>query len=556
MEEKKRNQCFIFLMVVGTVLLFFPLLTLGIMHNDELLARYWSMRGVKEFLTHSYTELLQGKGRAMSCLVVPVTQILGYIGKSRYCFRILQVLTVISNIGLFAKLTEEIFHKKTLTGIVTVLLALFMPLSFEPTLPNAYVTLYGIPLTLLYVSLLLYIYYLRTEKKKYMIIAMILFWIVCCSYEAFITYTPVFLLLGITERHMYSWKKIKENIKPCLVPIIVGCVFLACYVVTGKIFPSQYDGTQIGFNLKASLVIIKNLLRSAVPGGLFLSDKYLYLFNYYKHWLSTEGVIRVIAILMIAGYALWKIFRKEVEKEKKELGKSLLILVMLLGCAVLPFLPISVSKMYQGNVGEQGFISLPVSYFSYFVMTLAFSYIVWGLTRFIRFKKVISVVMLVGILSLGCAIQLENDIFSREMDYDFTRLEIIVAHFRTDTINEYNGKEICSKEIYQAYNTLAVHDSYWTDYAQLQGKNISVLRADHAGPLQLYATSAELFTVVDKENGNYVAFSRTQISDTCAMKVGWKQYIYLDPVESPQKDGDYYIYRGIYDKKDIHKSEV
>ena len=55
MEEKKRNQCFIFLMVVGTVLLFFPLLTLGIMHNDELLARYWSMRGVKEFLTHSYT---------------------------------------------------------------------------------------------------------------------------------------------------------------------------------------------------------------------------------------------------------------------------------------------------------------------------------------------------------------------------------------------------------------------------------------------------------------------------------------------------------------------
>lgn len=125
MEEKKRNQCFIFLMVVGTVLLFFPLLTLGIMHNDELLARYWSMRGVKEFLTHSYTELLQGKGRAMSCLVVPVTQILWYIGKSRYCFRILQVLTVISNIGLFAKLTEEIFHKKdsdrysdSITGIV------------------------------------------------------------------------------------------------------------------------------------------------------------------------------------------------------------------------------------------------------------------------------------------------------------------------------------------------------------------------------------------------------------------------------------------------------
>lgn len=95
----------------------------------------------------------------------------------------------------------------------------------------------------------------------------------------------------------------------------------------------------------------------------------------------------MIAILMIAGYALWKIFRKEVEKEKKELGKSLLILVMLLGCTVLPFLPISVSKMYQGNVGEQGFISLPVSYFSYFVMTLAFSYIVWGLTRFIVSKR-------------------------------------------------------------------------------------------------------------------------------------------------------------------------
>ena len=554
MNERKKNQCFIFLMVIGAFLLFFPLLTLGVMHNDELLARYWSMRGIKEFLVHSYTELLEGKGRAMSCLVVPVTQILGYIGKSRYCFRILQVITVISNIGFFAKLIDEIFHEKELTGILTVLLAIFMPLSFEPTLPNAYVTLYGIPLTLLYISLLLYVYFLRTEKKSFLVIAMILFWIVCCSYEAFITYTPVFLLISIIERHMYSWKQIKGNIKFCLTPIIVGCVFLVCYVVTGKLFPSQYDGTQIGFNLKASLVIIKNLLRSAVPGGLFLSEKYLYLFNHYKNWITPEGIIRIIAILMIAGFALWKIFRKKSEKGRRQFGKNLLILVILLGCSILPFLPISVSKMYQGNVGDQGFVSLPVSYFSYFVMTLALAYIIWRFTKILRFNTVICSLMLIGILGLGGVVQLENDIFAKEMDYNFTRIENIEGLFRTATMDEYNGREICSKDIYWAYNTLAVHDSYWTDYAQLQGKNISVVRADHAGPLQMYETSPELFSIVDRENGSYVAFSCTPISNTCAMKVGWKKYIYLDPVENPQKDGDYYIYRGFYDTKDIHKS--
>ena len=225
MEQNKKIGIMCRILIAG-VLVYFPLMSAGVMHNDELLARYWSMRGVKDFFEHSFNELLVGKGRAMSCLVIPVTEFLGYIGRSSFCFKILQIVTIMSNVVFFCKLVKEIFGDKVLAGIVGTFLLLFMPFSFEPTLPNAYVTLYGIPLTLLYISLLFYLFYIKKGKRKYIIISMSLFFISCCCYEAFVTYTPVFLILFLWKKRIHGISDLKTNMKQGLIPIALGCLFL------------------------------------------------------------------------------------------------------------------------------------------------------------------------------------------------------------------------------------------------------------------------------------------------------------------------------------------
>ena len=537
----RRNRYLTLLCMIWILLILLPITTIGVMHNDELLARYWSMQGVQKGLAHFFDELLIVKGRAMSCLVIPFTQILGYIGKSRYCFRILQVLTVISNFAFFSKLVYKLFDDKKLSYLVLIFLPLFLAISFEPTLPNAYVTLYGIPLTLLFISMLQYLKYLETNKKSNCLISLLLLWIACCSYEAFITYVPVYLILTMVKLNAYSYQSIKKNIKYFFIPIGLGIIFLLCYIITGKIFPSQYEGTQINFNIFSSLIIIKALFCSCLPGGLLLSNKYKFLYNYYKYDISGENIIRVIVVLIITVFFLREIMVCEEKKDLiKNFKKELLIICSLLFCIILPFLPISISKMYQGNVGENGFVALPVSYFSYFVAVLLTAYIT---RNFLLSKKNMlkSAVVIICIIILGGNIQIYNSVFEKQMEQNFDRIENIEDLFKTTTMNNYRNTTICSEDIFITYNTLAVHDTYWSDYTKSLGKNIIVKKQD-GGYINIYETTENVYTLEDRQKKTYIIFSKKLLNNRDAVKIGKDKYTVFEEINPDLTNGKYYVY--------------
>lgn len=321
---KEKDILWLIICLLGIFLFIFPYMSVGTTNNDEVQARYWSMLGFKEFYSHFFEELLL-KGRAISCWIVPITHMLGYIGEETYCFKILQILVILLNIGAFGKLIKMLFSKG-LSKLTILMLFLFLPITFEPTLPNAYVAIYGLPLFFIFLSLILYIKYIRIYKKRYLVFSMLLFVIACCSYEAFITYAPIYWIICIYEKKIYSWKKCKQNLVELSVPFITGILFALIYIITVIIFPSLYAGNQIGFTVNGALTIIKNLFKSSLPASFLFSAKYRYLFDLYKDRIEPEDILRVIVVLLIAFLIGFYIARKDVKisSDKKNIIKNLI----------------------------------------------------------------------------------------------------------------------------------------------------------------------------------------------------------------------------------------
>lgn len=115
-SKKKINICM--LIIMGIILYIIPYLTTGIINNDELYQRLLSMSGPIEFAKKIFEECVFDKGRAISSIVLPLTIITEFIGKSTYSFKMIQCIIIFSNCILFSKLVCKITSKRELGRIV------------------------------------------------------------------------------------------------------------------------------------------------------------------------------------------------------------------------------------------------------------------------------------------------------------------------------------------------------------------------------------------------------------------------------------------------------
>ena len=459
--------CIIIIALIFIVVL--PLWRQGIMCNDELQSRYWSYQGFKEFYKHFLRNHIE-KGRALSTVIVSFTMYLGFLGQSTWTFKILQILSILICIALFSILTYKVLGNKRFCIFVGVCNLLFLPVTFEHTAPNAFSTLYNVPLAILFLSMILFVKYISEDRNRDLIISMILLFIAEISYEAFIMYVPLYCLYAIVKKGIK-----KENIiKNVLIPIGNAVLFLGLYVISAKLFPSNYTGNQIQItSIKNSIKIIAELFMSTLPGRYLFSSKYIYLTKYYytNNW---SNIIRVcvLSILVIA------VFRKLISTKNLNIkGKAfksiILVLLFCVAGAVAPIIPISVSSMYQNIIGESGFMALPVTFFGYFWSVLLFSYIIWQIAAGVK-NDIVTHILIAGCVLLIIPIQIMNDTIADEEYSNFRRLETIEDFVKSATMSELQGYTFYSTDLYERRNTLAIHDGFWTDYARVSGLNIQI----------------------------------------------------------------------------------
>lgn len=408
------------------------------MCNDDLQSRYWSMQGFKSFYSH-YVQIHIEKGRALLAYIVSFTTWLGFLGaKTNYTYKIAQILSILAVSALFSVFINKLFRNKKFAILCGIMIVVFLPITFEHTAPNAFVTLYNVPLCLLLISLCGFCDYIANRKRLQMATSMVLFFIAQMSYEAFITYTILYIMIAVG---LTGIKNFKHNLILYLAPIGSAVMFFLCYLVSRCIFPSNYSGNQIVFeSLSGTISILKQLFMTSLPGYYLFCAKYKGLFASYAD-LGLFSYVRVLLVIL----SLFPIFivlmrnAKQFSDVMSIIGK---ILVLLCGSVyiIAPALPISVSKMYQGNVNENSFMALPISFFTYIAAIFVICYFMWNFIEIFGGNAYIAVAVI--LLIVTTKIQLMNDVFANEQKMNFDRLCNIENILETDAVSHLDGSTI------------------------------------------------------------------------------------------------------------------
>lgn len=495
------KKIYIILIILVVALTCLPYLKLGIMHNDELMSRYWSMQGFTTFYKHYFIEQIE-KGRALSAIMIPCTMFLGFIGKSSFCFKSIQTISILGCSLLFSKLINKIFNNKLLSIFIFVVFIIFLPITFEPSVPNVFVTFYNVSLMLLILSFMLYYDFLNDNKMWKLVVSMILFFIVELSYESFITYAPIYILLLIYKLGIKNiFQNLSKNLLPLLLPILTAILYLILYIIFAKIFPSNYPGNQIyGINIINSIKILINLGKYTIPGSYLFSEKYQWLFNHY-YSLNIYNIIRSGMVALISSILFVLILLKNKENHEYSYKSLLKITIISILMIFLPMLPISVSSMYQNIDIGNNLLGLPVSFFSYFGSVLFLSYFsLFIVNKFSKLKVLIIPMFLFVIFD----VQMMNSTFSAQAQYDFKRIENIEELISSDVIKEYNNSTIYSKNIFELKDALFIHDNYWTEYSKFKGLNINFVNNESSNDIELLFDDINFEYIIIDDNNYYL----------------------------------------------------
>ena len=498
------NKFKIIFLILLVICIGLPIVRLGIMHNDELMSRFWSSQGFFEFYKHYFYEQLE-KGRALSSFIIPFTMYLGFIGQNTLSFKFFQLLSIVLCVYFFIKLLKRIFKNNKMTILYSILFLAFLPISFEPTVPNVFVTFYNVSICLLLYSFCLYVDYLDTYKTKKLVASMIIFFLVELTYEAFITYVPIFLLLYVYKN---GFKKIFKDLKAIILPISCGVLYLILYVLFTKLFPSNYAGNQIdGLNIIKSLEIVFKLGYYTLPGSYLTSDKYRWLFSHYFKF-NIYDLIRIIifTIVFVCLYVSGMFKKKDYQISRASLLKIFFIGVCLI---VLPILPISVASMYQSMKVGVVTLGLPVSFFSYFGSIL----ILTGLVLYISYRNsLIKRLVFLLITILVICVQSMNGVFSRVANEDFKRIQMIEGIITSGLFDNID-EDIYAPDLFIVKDALFIHDSHWNDFAKYHNVKSNFINKTikHDDNALYYYDSLGLF-VFDYKHHSYI-ISVNELSD-------------------------------------------
>lgn len=534
----KKNKKYVTFTLVCVILVVIPLYRTGIILNDELQARCLALQGFWDFVKTNFAWYVRD-GRVLAAPIDSITMFFGFIGAGQgTSFKIFQILILLAIVLVFGLFIYKILKNKFFATFASLLSLVCMPITFEHVAPNAFVGLFGIPFILLFLSFILYIDYIEKNNKWKIIASMIMFFVAQMSYETFITYVVLYFMIAIGKTGL---KNLKENLCLYLIPFFTAVLYLLCYVISGVLSPSLYSGNTLGFvSILSSLEILISLFVASIPGFYVLLPRYQSLKEYYYN-LETFDYFRVFLFAISFAIVCLMLLRKtgtnkDVVKYKRE--RHIYFIFCGLCYMILPSLPISVSAMYQGNVGRTGFLSLPVNFFEYFAAIFVVAYLIWHICRYIGKYFYIVITMLLCLLTIN--IQMMNDIFSKEQNRNFNRLVKIEEFLQTETVKNLGVGEYVANDLYLQQNTLAIHSGYWTTYCNdVLGIPLEITDVDSDDKAGYIFYDGDNFAIVNNANLTVLSFDREEFPK--AVKVSNDEYMLFD-FDNEIIDGNFYVY--------------
>lgn len=547
MKKEVKNVKNILWIVMGFVLFFYPLWTTGVIHNDEMLLLFSRNKGYSGAVIYGLkTELSQGRILRM---MASVNQSIGFLTQNMMINRIIQSVLILISIILVTVFVYKVMESARSAAITGLMCLVFLPYTFEGAVPGSYVGLTVIPMIEILLSAILYVNYLHERKRFRLIASVVLYIFALLGYEFVLTFILIFPILFLTKGNPKQNRK--EFLKHIILYGVIGMMYLAIMFGFKKFFPGNYDGTVIEISsIESMWNIVKHLVKSSIPGYFLFSDKYRWLFRYHsgsdllgwiKQVIFGERLLSLRIILVMAWLLISFINIEKIEENRLEENRDTFKIGPLLfwgGCyIILPTLPNSISKVYQGNVGETGFVSLPINYFVFFVIVILISGMITKIQKRIPIKAVYFA--LIGVVYVGgIAVQIMNEEFMKQSEKDYTRYSLIEQVMKTEEIREFNNKRIYAPDLYETRHTLAIRDGYWTSYAtQYCSLNVEVVKEYEACDAKIFYLDDRYICAVDEKQ--VFVFSNEKLQGMQLVQIDQNEYAVYEFDEYIEDDGIY-----------------
>ena len=457
----------ILLLLILTSLVLVPLLSKGIILNDELQLFQFRLNNV---LFNFSGDIAQGRIllRPFAAINTGVSFVFNKLSMN-IAFQLVLVFILFILCSYFIK---KILGNRFISCTLYVLLLCCLPVSFEHAVPNAFIGLVCIPLIELFLSLILFDRYLLNRSTLVMVFSFMLLCVAVFGYEYMVLTLPIYFYVYVIKNgFVTSFKQFyKEKYFLCI--FLLGFVWLVLYKVQPHLLQQGYDGSVVGFvSLESTLKIVKTLYLSSLPGYYWFNHKYEYLRDIYD--VGVNHTIYIIFALFFLPLAFTVVCKKSFLQKLKEY-EIWLTIIFFFCLPILLSIPNAISKLYQGNVSSSFFTSLPVSTIMYVCHCIWITLLLYYL--FVKFNSLVVRLFLVVLFSfLVLSTQYSNGVILSKHHTNYTRLQLIESLYQTDFIKNLKSVDIYAPDAFKTQDLLAVHNNYFDLLANGYGLKVRTI---------------------------------------------------------------------------------
>ncbi len=480
----KNNYIYIFLTFVILVVTYANFLGPWIVEQDSLLTNllFLNKNLLVSFKQAVLIVLSQGRPNFFGIFWAYLTFLIDNFIYFKGIFYIIITL----NFFLFAYLIIKILRlKKVFIYLPIVLCLSFLQNSWHPNGVVVFTNNFIGSLLLLFFSLISYVKYLECKRKRYILLSCVSYTCTLFTYEIFILYFPIYILLAIADTKFDLNFKVLFNKTKYLILIII--FYLITYLLIRYFTPFNYVGVTISKKLDISAILktIWQFSISSLPMYMFYFDNWAINMNIFNNSMFLKGllfdfqpiwILKFIAVFFLILYILKK------TSYKFSLKHYFINLLIGLFYFFLPPLLLSLTSHYQNIVKNHIFLSEPVTVFSFFAFIFIITNLILLLCDYIPYKviKELFIIFLAcGIGLVGIVVDFSNYSYSKSQQLSRYKWETLNRFITTNTFNKLpNNVTILSPTLFDSIGTVVITDNnYWSNYIYLKtNKKVHIVK--------------------------------------------------------------------------------
>ena len=515
MSINKINPLFITLVIVIVLLTLSPILSVGLIINDDIQNK---MRVESlSFTQYLYENFQNWKTQGRTNFLAILWYYIPFAIDSFIYYKIVSIILLVLNLILLALFIKILTNSNLLFYICFLIGIVGLQNSWEHNPITTFSGFFSIPINLLLGSLILFLFYKTKDKKTFLYISVSLYFCTLFSYELFILYFPLFVLLSF----YYNNNKIVLAIKDISLHFTSIIVYLISYGIFRLVFGSSYSGVEIqeSINIIDSLRVMFQFSISSIPMYFLFNSKYQYLLSLYsdiKEYTSITTFIlfNIKIVYIVKAILVFVVFFSLSQKTRVTINKKVIFIGLI--CSIfyifLPTVLLAITPLYQEAVIKNGQLGMPVSFFSYLAVIITSIFILLLVNHIFKkeYSKKASIFFLGIVLSV---VSIGNDILntniSNYQSLSNEKWKIMDKFLKT---NEFSlvpeNAFIYAPSLWYQIGTVVVNEDYWSKYiSNKTGKNITVINKQiNSGDHPVYFLN---YVQDFKDKNEYLVFGKS-----------------------------------------------